>query len=132
MNGMRRYLIGGIFTSLLLVFATFTLFSISEVNAEGTISVNADGYENTILVEFENESTSKIKTIRMWPGGEVTFESFKSEPGWGGGKYSDGKLVIFTATNTLNPNESVKFGLITSKIVNGINWVFLLSCIPFS
>ena len=122
MNGMRRYLIGGIFTSLLLVFATFTLFSISEVNAEGTISVNADGYENTILVEFENESTSKIKTIRMWPGGEVTFESFKSEPGWGGGKYSDGKLVIFTATNTLNPNESVKFGLITSKIVNGINW----------
>ena len=119
---MRRYLIGGIFTSLLLVFATFTLFSISEVNAEGTISVNADGYENTILVEFENESTSKIKTIRMWPGGEVTFESFKSEPGWGGGKYSDGKLVIFTATNTLNPNESVKFGLITSKIVNGINW----------
>ena len=122
MNDMRRYLIGGIFTSLLLVFATFTLFSISEVNAEGTISVNADGYENTILVEFENESTSKIKTIRMWPGGEVTFESFKSEPGWGGGKYSDGKLVIFTATNTLNPNESVKFGLITSKIVNGINW----------
>ena len=122
MNGMRRYLIGGIFTSLLLVFATFTLFSISEVNAEGTISVNADGYENTILVEFENESTSKIKTIRMWPGGEVTFESFKSELGWGGGKYSDGKLVIFTATNTLNPNESVKFGLITSKIVNGINW----------
>jgi hypothetical protein len=122
MNVMRRYLIGGIFTSLLLVFATFTLFSISEVNAEGIISVNADGYENTILVEFENESTSKIKTIRMWPGGEVTFESFKSEPGWGGGKYSDGKLVIFTATNTLNPNESVKFGLITSKIVNGINW----------
>ena len=65
MNDMRRYLIGGIFTSLLLVFATFTLFSISEVNAEGTISVNADGYENTILVEFENESTYKIKTIRM-------------------------------------------------------------------
>ena len=122
MNDMRRYLIGGIFTSLLLVFTTFTLFSISEVDAEGTISVNADGYENTILVEFENESTSKIKTIRMWPGGEVTFESFKSEPGWGGGKYSDGKLVIFTSTNTLNPNESVIFGLITSKIVNGINW----------
>ena len=122
MNDMRRYLIGGIFTSLLLVFTTFTLFSISEVDAEGTISVNADGYENTILVEFANESTSKIKPIRMWPGGEVTFESFKAEPGWGGGKYSDGKLVIFTATNTLNPNESVKFGLITSKIVNGINW----------
>ena len=113
---------GGIFVSLLLVLSIFTLLSISEVNAEDIISVNASGYENTVIIEFENESASKIKTIRMWSGGEVTFESFKSEPGWGGGKYSDGKLVIFTATNVLNPGESVKFGLITSEKVNGMNW----------
>ena len=25
------------------------------------------------------------------------------------------KLVVFTATNTLNPGESVKFGLITNE-----------------
>ena len=61
----------------------------------------------------------------MWPGGEITFESFKSEPGWGGGKYSDGKLIIFTATNTLNPGESVKFGLVTSEKIDGINWKVL-------
>ena len=113
---------GGIFVSLLLIFSIFTLLSISEVNAEEKISVNASGYENTIVVEFENESTSKIKTIKMWPGGEVVFEIFKSEPGWGGGKYSDSKLIIFTATNTLNPGESVKFGLVTSEKVNGMNW----------
>ena len=118
---MNKNSIGSISASLLLVFSVFTLLSISEVNAEDTF-VNANGYENTIIIEFENDSGENIKTIRMWPGGEVTFQSFKSEPGWGGGKYSDGKLVIFTATNTLNPNESVKFGLITSKIVNGINW----------
>jgi hypothetical protein len=58
----------------------------------------------------------------MWSGGEVAFTSFKSEPGWGGGKYSDSKLLIFTATNTLNPGESVKFGLITDEKVNAINW----------
>jgi len=119
---MKRYSTNAIFLSALLVLSIFTLISISEVNAEEVISVNAKGYENTIIIEFENESTSKIKTIKVWPGGEVTFTSFKSEPGWGGGKYSDSKLLIFTATNTLNPSESVKFGLVTDEKVNAINW----------
>jgi len=119
---MKGYSTSAIFISVLLVFSIFTLISISEVNAAEVISVNAKGYENTIIIEFENESTSKIKTIRVWAGGEVTFTSFKSEPGWGGGKYSDSKLLIFTATNTLNPGESVKFGLITDEKVNAINW----------
>jgi len=122
MNCMKRYSINAIFLSALLVLSIFTLISISEVNAEEVISVNAKGYENTIIIEFENESTTKIKTIKVWPGGEVTFTSFKSEPGWGGGKYSDSKLLIFTATNTLNPGESVKFGLVTDEKVNAINW----------
>jgi len=120
-----KYYLGGISASLLLVFSIFTLFLITEVNAEEGISVNPTGYENTIVVEFENNSDSKIKTVRMWAGGEITFESFKSEPGWGGGKYSDGKLIIFTATNTLNPGESVKFGLVTSEKIDGINWKVL-------
>ena len=122
MNSMKSYSVCSIFTSLLLVFSIFTLFSISEVSAEEMISVNASGYENTIIVELENESASKIKTVRMWASGEVTFESFKSEPGWGGGKNSDGRLVVFTATNTLNSGESVKFGLITNEKVDGMNW----------
>ena len=119
---MKSYSVCSIFTSLLLVFSIFTLFSISEVSAEEMISVNASGYENTIIVELENESASKIKTVRMWASGEVTFESFKSEPGWGGGKNSDGRLIVFTATNTLNSGESVKFGLITNEKVDGMNW----------
>ena len=122
MNDMKRYKLSGIFASVLLVFSIFTLLSISEVNAEEVISVNAKSYQNTIIIEFENESASKIKTIKMWSGGEVTFTSFKTEPDWGGGKYSDGKLLVFTATNTLNPGESVKFGLVTNEKVNAINW----------
>ena len=74
MNSMKYYL-GGISASLLLVFSILTLFSITEVNADERISVNPIGYENTIIVEFENNSDSKIKTVRMWPGGEITFES---------------------------------------------------------
>ena len=122
MNIMRRYSTSGIFTSVLLVFSIFTLLSISEVNAEEVISVNAVSYENAIIIEFENESASKIKTIRMWISGEKSFKSFKTELGWSGGKYSDGKLLIFTVTDTLNPGESVKFGLTTNQKVFAINW----------
>ena len=122
---MKRYSTSAIFISVLLVFSIFTLTSILEVNAAEVISVNAKGYENTIIIEFENESVSKIKTIKVWPGGEVVFTSFKSESGWGGGKYSDSKLLIFTATNTLNPGESVKFGLVTDEKVNAMNWKVL-------
>ena len=122
MNIMRGYSTSGIFTSVLLVFSIFTLLSISEVNAEEVISVNAVSYENAIIIEFENESASKIKTIRMWISGEKSFKSFKTELGWSGGKYSDGKLLIFTVTDTLNPGESVKFGLTTNQKVFAINW----------
>jgi len=120
MNDMKRYKLSGIFVSVLLMFSIFTLLSISEVNAEEVISVNAEGYQNTIIIEFENESASKIKTINMWLGGDATFKSFKVESDWG---YTpDSNLVVFTATNTLNPGESVKFGLITNEKATGINW----------
>jgi len=89
---MRKYSTSGILISVLLIFSIFTLLSFSGVNAEEVISVNAKSYENTIIIEFKNESTSKIKTIRMWAGGDTTFKSFKTEPGWGGGKHSDDKL----------------------------------------
>ena len=113
---------GGIFTSLLLVFCVFTLLSISEVGAEDVISVNAESYQNTIIIEFKNDGTSKIKTVKIWLGGDATFKSFKTEPGWGGGEYSDGKMLIFTATNTLNLGESVKFGFTTNEKIDGVNW----------
>jgi len=120
MNDMKRYILSGVFASVLLIFSIFTLLSISEVNADEAISVSAESYQNTIIIEFENESVSKIKTIKMWLGGDATFKSFKVEPDWG---YTpDSNLVVFTATNTLNPGESVKFGIITNEKVTGINW----------
>ena len=120
MNDMKMYKLSGIFVSVLLMFSIFTLLSISEVNADEAISVSAESYQNTIIIEFENESASKIKTIKMWLGEDATFKSFKIESYW---SYTpDSKIVVFTATNTLNPGESVKFGLVTNEKVNGINW----------
>jgi len=117
---MKMYKLSGIFVSVLLIFSIFTLLTISEVNADEAISVSAKSYQNTIIIEFENESVSKIKAIKIWLGGDATFKSFKVEPDWG---YTpDSKLVVFTATNTLNPGESVKFGLITNEKITGINW----------
>ena len=52
---MKKYSVGGIIVSLLLVFSIFTLLYVSEVNAAEVISVNASGFENTIIIELEND-----------------------------------------------------------------------------
>ena len=127
MNNMQVYSKYVITVSLIFVLSIFTIFSISEVQAAENIFVNAKSFENTIIIEFENGegNTSNIKTIRMWLSSDNSFTSFKSEPGWGGGKYSDGQLLVFTATNPLKPGESIKFGVITDKKASGINWKVL-------
>ena len=56
---MKRYKLGGIFVSMLLVFSIFTLLSISEVNADEAISVSAESYQNTIIIEFEKEEVCR-------------------------------------------------------------------------
>jgi len=127
MNNMQVYSKYVISVSLIFVLSIFTIFSISEVQAAENIFVNAKSFENTIIIEFENGegNTSNIKTIRMWLSSDNSFTSFKSEPGWGGGKYSDGQLLVFTATNPLKPGESVKFGVITDKKASEITWKIL-------
>ena len=98
---MKRYKLSGIFVSVLLIFSISTLLSISEANAEETISVSAKSYQNTIIMEFENGSDVKVYSIKMWLGGDATFKSFKAEPNWG---YTPtGETVLFVATKPLNP-----------------------------
>ena len=53
---MKRYSTNAIFISALLVLSIFSLISISEVKAEEVISVNAKGYENTIIIEFKTKA----------------------------------------------------------------------------
>ena len=124
MSDMRGYSKYGIIIVVLSLLSIFTTFSISEVQAAENIFVNAKSFDNTIIIEFENgeKNTSNINTIRIWLSTDNSFKSFKSEPGWGGGKYSDGQLLVFTATNLLKPGESVKFGVITDKKASEIYW----------
>ena len=111
----------------LVVLSVLVVFSISEVSAEEKISVSAKSFDNTIIIEFESEekNTSNIKTVKIWLSADNSFKSFKSDLGWGGGEYSDGQLLVFTASNPLKPGESVKFGVITDKKASGINWKVL-------
>ena len=124
MNPMKNYSKVNFIIILLAIVSLLVVLPSSEIAAAETISVNAKNLDNTIIIEFSNSpnNTSEIKMIKVWLGGDKTFKSFKTEPGWGGGTYSDGKLLVFTAVDNLKAGESVKFGLITNQKVTGINW----------
>ena len=102
------------------------LFSISliliplEVYAD-EINVASTGIDETAIITVTNNSDNEIKTFRVWLGEEFNFKSFKTEKGWTGEKNQQG-VIIFTSSETLKPNEQVKFGLKTDKINPIINW----------
>ena len=102
------------------------LFSISliliplEVYAD-EINVVSIGIDETAIITVTNNSDNEIKTFRVWLGEEFNFKSFKTEKGWTGEKNQQG-VIIFTSSETLKPNEQVKFGLKTDKINPIINW----------
>ena len=127
MNHMIGYIKNSVLMLMLVVLSVLVVFSISEVSAEEKISVSAKSFDNTIIIEFESEekNTSNIKTVKIWLSADNSFKSFKSDLGWGGGEYSDGQLLMFTASDPLKPGESVKFGVITDKKASGINWKVL-------
>jgi len=125
------------FIVTLLLLSFFTSFAILEVNAlclkdssgactgfEVDIPVSAKGFENTIIIEFENgeQNTVKIKTINIWLAKGNSFQVVKQELGWNSKSYGDGQGLTFSASEVLNPGESVKFGVVTAKKVNAINW----------
>ena len=124
MNYMKIQRKSSFFIIMLLILPIFASFMILEINAMEDISVTTKGFENTVIIEFENGKVDalNIKTIRIWISADNSFKSFKSEPGWSGAKYSDGQLLQFTASDVLKPGELVKFGVITDKKVSGINW----------
>ena len=55
-----------------------------------------------------------VQTFRIWLSQNVNFESFKTEKGWVGEKTPQG-VIIFTSSEPIKKNESVKFGIKTDK-----------------
>ena len=124
MNYMKIRSKGSFFIAMLLILSFFTSFAILEGNAAENISVNAKGFENTIIIEFKNgeQNTVKIKTVNIWLASGDSFKSFKTESGWNGKTYGSGQGLTFSTSDLLNPGESVKFGAITDKKIDAINW----------
>jgi len=124
MNYMKVRSKGSFFIAMLLILSFFTSFAILEGNAVENISVNAKGFENTIIIEFKNgeQNTAKIKTVNIWLASDDSFKSFKTESGWNGKIYGSGQGLTFSTSDLLNPGESVKFGAITDKKIDAINW----------
>ena len=137
MNCMKVRPKGSFFIVMLLMLTFFTSFTILEGNAlciknasgectgfEAAILASAKGFENTVIVEFKNgeQNTIKIKTVNIWLASGDSFQSFKMESGWNGKIYGNGQGLTFSTSELLNPGESVKFGVVTNKKVNAINW----------
>ena len=110
----------GISISILVLFSISLILIPSEGYAE-EIDVVSNGLDETAIITVANNSDKEINTFRVWLGGEFNFKSFKTEKGWTGEKNEQG-VIIFTSSETIKPNELVKFGIKADKINPVINW----------
>ena len=113
----------GIFLSVVILFSIAVIVSPSNAHAEN-IDVKIIGLDETSIIIVTNESIQEIKTLRVWLGENVNFESFKTEKGWIGEKNSQG-VIIFTSSETIKKDQTVKFGIKTDKESQPVNWKLL-------
>ena len=119
-NSTNKSSMKGISISILVLFSISLILIPSESYAE-EIDVVSNGLDETAIITVANNSDKEINTFRVWLGGEFNFESFKTEKGWTGEKNEQG-VIIFTSSETIKPNELVKFGIKADKINPVINW----------
>ncbi len=110
----------GIFLALGILFSISLLLIPSNGYAE-EINVKSIGVEKTSIITLTNDAVKEVKTFRIWLGQNSNFESFKTEKGWIGEKTPQG-VIIFTSSQPIKENESVKFGIKTDKANPIINW----------
>jgi len=112
LNYMNKSSMRGIFLSIILLFSIALIAIPSNAYAE-EINVKSFAFEETTIIEFTNDSNEVVNTFRIWLGNDFSFKSFKTEKGWVGEKNPLG-VIIFTSSETIEPGESVKFGVILS------------------
>jgi hypothetical protein len=117
---MNKSTNGGISISIIILFSISLILIPLEVYAD-EVNVVSTGLDETAIITATNNSDNEIKTFRVWLGDDFNFKSFKTEKGWTGEKNQQG-VIIFTSSETIKPNELVKFGLKTDKINPIINW----------
>ncbi len=120
LKNMNKSSARGIFLSIALLLS-ITLFTIpSNVYGE-EITVKSIALEETTILELTNDSDENVNSLRIWLGSDFSFKSFKTEKGWIGERTPQG-VIVFTSSKSIEPGESVKFGVKTDKSNPGINW----------
>ena len=110
----------GIFLAAVTLFSISLMLIPSNVFAE-EINVKSLGVDKTTIITITNEASKDVKTFRIWLSQNISFESFKTEKGWTGEKTPQG-VIIFTSSEPIKENESVKFGIKTDEKNPVINW----------
>ena len=119
-NVMNKSSKRGIFLVIGILFSISLLLIPSNGYAE-EINVKSVGVEKTAIITLTNDAVKEVKTFRIWLSQGSNFESFKTEKGWIGEKTPQG-VIIFTSSQPIKENESVKFGIKTDKVNPIINW----------
>ena len=117
---MKKSITSSIALSVIILFSVTIIFMPSNGYAE-EISVKSMGVEKTSIITFTNDGTQDVKTFRIWLSQDANFESFKTEKGWIGEKNSQG-VIVFSSSESIKENQSVKFGIKTDKPNPVINW----------
>ena len=117
---MKKSVTSSIILSAIILFSVSIIFMPSNGYAE-EISVKSMGVEKTSIITFTNDGTQDVKTFRIWLSQDANFESFKTEKGWIGEKNSQG-VIVFSSSESIEENQSVKFGIKTDKPNPVINW----------
>ena len=117
---MKKSVTSSIILSAIILFSVSIIFVPSNGYAE-EISVKSMGVEKTSIITFTNDGTQDVKTFRIWLSQDANFESFKTEKGWIGEKNSQG-VIVFSSSESIKENQSIKFGIKTDKPNPVINW----------
>ena len=120
MSNMKKFGNKGILLSTIILFSISIILIPSSVYAQ-EINVKSMGVEKTSIITFTNDGTKDIKTFRIWLSQDAKFESFKTEKGWIGEKTPQG-VIIFSSSEAIKENQSVKLGIKTDKPNPIINW----------
>ena len=110
----------GIFLSVMVLFSISLILTPLNGYAE-EINVKSVGLDKTTIITLTNDGSKDVKTFRIWLSQDANFQSFKTEKGWIGEKTPQG-VIIFTSSESIKENESVKFGIKTDKPNPVINW----------
>ena len=108
-----------------MALLSISVLSISDyaAYAENEVIVSSIGFENSTVLEFKNSrgNNTEIDSVRIWLGDGNSFQSFKTEKGWMGKNTPQG-VIIFTTEDSIQPGESVKFGIKTLVEKPSVNW----------